>query len=247
MRVAWAWAWVMLWWCLTATLKASEIMETVLWRNVLVESPWIWKAIILEKLNSSSLTLCGSMCMKYDWCQLWCHIQPQECVLTSHIVSGSYQPLVSDSDLLCYTNRRPDLAVGAAITTSERYNEDKRCENLIDGRYSGDIWDVAVAGVSNDTAWFLVDLKASLPVSEVLLMAQSQNHVHKLFKNIEVKVGDVPETGNFTSYKLLGTFIGPGIFNQVVVLRPSDPLKGRYVSIQKLFGGKLQIAHLEIR
>ena len=215
----------------------------VLWRHVLVESSWIEK----NATRNLSVTLCGTLCMKYVRCQLWCHVKPHRCVLTSLIVSGSYQPLVSDEVLVCYTNKRPDYAAGASITSSGTEDSTRTADNLVDGIYNGNRTQTSIA--AKDT-WFLVDLGVGRVISEVLLMmahTQSSGPVER-FEYITVKVGDVKESGNFSSYALLGTFTGPGVSKQVVVLRPPTPLKGRYLSIQKMSGRKiLEIAHLEIR
>lgn len=219
-----------------------------LWKNVLVESSW-FKETVVQTPRNLSFIVCGAACMRHDWCRLWRHDEPRGCLLTSLTVSESYQPSEPEGALSCYTSRPPELAAGASITSSpHHHSEIKPRNNLVDGIYSGDIYDAArVEPTSEVFAWFLVDLGVVVPISEVVLVAQPNSNSERYFRDIEVRVGNVQTSGVFMSYSLLGTFAGPGEPEQTVVLRPSAPLSGRYVSIQRTTDGSLQIAHLEIR
>ena len=244
MWLAAVWAWVMLW---AWIVRGFEGVDEMMFGRVLLENFWLKRASTSEWRNSSGVVLCGSQCMGVEWCQLWCLLQGRECVLTSLVVSGSYQPLQSDNTRVCYTSRRPDFAVGSAIFSSPLYDDDRVKENLVDGIYNWHVMASSIVVPDNATAWFLVDLGVSRRVSEVLLMAQPNDMARYYFQDLEVRVGNVQETGNFTSYALLGTFGGPGEASEVVVMRPPAPLKGRYVSIQRMTESRLQISHLEIR
>lgn len=218
------------------------------WRRVLVESSW-FRGSVVQAQKNLSLMMCGAMCMRHDWCQLWCHDQPHDCLLTSLIASASYRPLQADKSLfVCYTSKKFDFVVGSKVTSSDSIDDRRIRENLVDGIFTGNRYNSACVVQDNaTTAWFLVDLGVPRLVSEVVLMAQPNEKASTYFRDIEVQVGDVPETGNFSSYTLLGTFVGPGTSHQEVVVRPRVPLTGRYVSIQKMSDDLLQIAHLEIR
>ncbi|XP_063877330.1 uncharacterized protein LOC135109695 [Scylla paramamosain] len=245
MRLVTVWAWAMLW-AWAALLRAIGGVDMVMFGRVLVESSWFSK-VDRETKSLSSLVLCGAECTRVKWCQLWCLVQPGECLLTSLVVSGSYQPLELNDIRLCYTSRRPDFAVGSSIFSSQRYDDTRPKENLVDGIYNWNVMQSSIIVSDNATAWFLVDLGVPRRVSKVLLIAQPTDLARHWFQDLEVRVGDIQETGNFTSYTLLGTFVGPGNTSQVVVIRPSAPLVGRYVSIQRMTEGRLQISHLEIR
>ncbi|XP_050687361.1 uncharacterized protein LOC126980948 [Eriocheir sinensis] len=251
-----AWA-VVKWVCLpnilllaaaTASVGSGGSGHAALWRHVLVEPPWL-KTTVTQTPRNLSLIPCGAACIRQDWCRLWCHEAPRGCLLTSLTASASYEPAQPDGALSCYTSRPPDLTVGANITSSPHFHPDiKRRENLVDGIFSSDMYDCAIVNTDNGvTPWFLLDLGATVPVSEVVLVTQPNEKAPYFFKDVEVRVGDVEMSGDFTTYQLLGTYPGPAQPEQTVVLRPAAPITGRYVSIQRTTVPALQIAHLEIR
>lgn len=242
-----------LWVCMAGVVlrgaaTTEGVKETALWRSISVESSWLQSAVTQTPRNLS-LILCGAACMRQEWCSLWCHEAPRECLLTSVIASASYKPAQPVGALSCYTTHLPDLAVGAAITSSPpRYADQRHKENLVDGIYGGLMSDCArVEALDATTPWFLLDIGASVPVNEVILVAQPNSNAPKHLGDVEVRVGDVQMAGDFTTYQLLGTFPGPAVPEQTVVLRPAPPLTGRYISIQRATTETLQIAHLEIR
>lgn len=235
-----------LWWIVAAAAEGGRDVE--LWRRISLESSWLQPSIRQTPRNLS-LIPCGAVCMRQDWCHLWCHEAPRECLLTSLTASASYKPAQPVGALSCYTSHLPDLAVGAAITSSPHYHVDvKQRENLVDGIYGGEILDCALVVTGGGAlAWFLLDLGAAYPISEVLLVAQPNTNVVHFFRDIEVRVGSVQMAGDFTTYQVLGTFTGIAEPEQTIVLRPAAPITGRYVSIQRTTDNHLQIAHLEIR
>lgn len=235
------WAWV-------AEFRAAEGGDMTLWTRVLVEPLWFAEPVV-QTTRNLSLILCGVACARHDWCHLWCRDQPLGCLLTSLTVSGSYQPSQPEGALSCYTSSKQELAFGSSITSSPHVQSDNKLRhNLVDGVYNGDLAVTALVEPDSGVfAWFLVDVGVAVPVSEVVMVAQPNEKAEVRFMDMEVRVGKVQMSGNFTSYTLLGTFTGPGVPNQTVVLHPSVPLTGRFVSIQRTTAGWLQIAHLEIR
>lgn len=222
-------------------------VEEELWRRVQVEQSWFKSYVEKTTLELSSLMQCGVACMRHDWCRLWCHTPPTKCLLTSLIVSGSYRPSDPLTARTCYTNREPEMVFGANITSSPEYDAQRVRENLVDGVFAGLVRNCATVKPDNDTkSWFLVDFGTERLVSRVVLIAQPNDAAVSRFPGLEVRVGNEEQAGNFTSYTLLGVFMDPVVGGEVVVLQPSAPLLGRYVSIQKTNNDMLQIAHLEI-
>lgn len=221
--------------------------EERLWLRVLVEKTWFTNFVEEKSQQLSSVTLCGAACMRHDWCTLWCRAAPNHCLLTSLIVSGSFQPSQLHNVLTCYTSRGPEMAFGAGITSSPPIDAIRVKENLVDGVFRGDVRNCAVVERDNSSnPWFLVDLRIDRFVSKVVLKAQPTDLAESRMSGIEVKVGDVEETGDFTSYTLLGTFSDSLVAGQEVALISPAPLRGRYVSIQRTDTRLMQIAHLEI-
>lgn len=242
LAAALAWAMLCAW---AAVFRATEAGDMVLWRRVLVNSSWVkGRNSHIEK--SLPLTLCGTACLRDDLCHLWCHIQPRECLLTALIVSGSYQPSQENNTLSCYTSRQPEFAAGASITHSRFHNSNRPPANLVDGVFRSKSIDLAACqSQSGVNAWFLVDLGVTRLISEVLVM--TAYHGSSRLQSFDVKVGDLQEDGDFSSYMLLGSYNETVVTVHEIVLRPPAPIAGRYVSIQKLDGTSLVIAHLEIR
>ncbi|XP_050712177.1 uncharacterized protein LOC126996097 [Eriocheir sinensis] len=248
--VAAACVWLALWaWASMLQGWAAAGAEEMQWRRVVVEESWFKKSVLQTSQQLSSVTLCGAACMRHDWCRLWCRTAPTHCLLTSLIVSGSYQPSEAHDALTCYTSRESEMAFGANITSSPGLDYGLP-KNLVGGVYTNHFRSSSLVTSATESggAWFLVDLGVSRTISEVLLIPHLRSGTtSKRFQDIEVKVGDVQEAGNFTSYTLLGTFKGPGMDGQEVTLRPHASITGRYVSIQRTSSGYLQIGHLEIR
>ncbi|XP_050712176.1 uncharacterized protein LOC126996096 [Eriocheir sinensis] len=218
-----------------------------LWLRVLVEKSWFTNFVERKSQQLSSVTLCGAACMRHDWCHLWCRAAPTHCLLTSLIVSGSYQPTSLQDVLTCYTSRGPEMAFGSGITSSPPRDAIRVKENLVDGVFRGDVRNCAIVERDNSSnPWFLVDLRVDRLVSKVVLKAQPTDLAEIRMSGIEVKVGDVEEAGDFTSYTLLGTFNDSLVAGQEVALLPPAPVRGRYVSIQRTNIRQMQIAHLEI-
>lgn len=247
MRVAAATCvWAAVWLCGGALRGCIATgVEEQLWRRVLVEPSWFDNTVRTAR-QLSPVTACGTACMRLSWCQLWCPVPPTQCLLAALIVSGSYRPSQELTARTCYTAREAEMAFGASITSSDNdYNRAK--EKLVDGVFRGNVWDCAAVRADNVTdPWFLVDLGFPRRVSKVVLKAQPNEHAEARFSGTEVKVGDVKQAGNFTSYTLLGRVEAPLVSGQEVTLRPPSPLPGRYVSIQRTDASILQIAHLEI-
>lgn len=242
--------WMVLWaWVDESRSLGTMNVQEVEWRRVQVESSRFTRSVMHRQpqLSSVTLRLCGMACTGHSKCHLWC-LTNSKCRLMSLIVSGSYQPSLSSEAHTCYTNRMREIAFGANVTSSETVGS-KDAGNLVDGIYDGSQRDITQVIEDNGTnAWLLVDLGVARTITEVMVMAQSSSTKDEvsLFSNFEVKAGDVWKAGDFTSYTLLGSFKGPGLFGQQVKLRPHSPLSARFISIQKTDSADLKIAHLEI-
>lgn len=225
-------------------------MEMTPWRKVLVEpTRFEWHVTKITKTLRN--TFCGMACVMQSWCSLWCTDGPEQCHLSNLIVSASYVPKNPSNTLLCYTKMLHDIVFPKKATSSSLKYPQRSPENLMDGFYNYYLDDCGLVYYEEpDGGWFQFDLGSVFTVSEVALTAEARDP-DLYFRDIEVRVGLSPASppGVFSSFTLLGSFVGPGVVNERVVLRPQRPLMARYISLQRRSGvGSLfQVCHMEIR
>ena len=91
-----------------------------------------------------------------------------------------------------------------------------------------------------DNPFLLVDLGQLVKIRSVSFRAKG-NVRDKLvndFEQLSVRIGSVEKLGDFTSYKEIGYFAGPGYTQAVASFAVNPPLTGRYVSIQRMQSSK---------
>lgn len=244
-----AWAGVAVWVSLSF-LQPGGGIKTTAWQRVLVDpSVFMWRVTYHTK--TLPLIFCGAECTEESWCSAWCFVQLDQCRLTDLTVSPSYIPTQPTDALQCYTKSRKDIVFGASVVSSPVHpNRTARvAENLVDGYYPNYLEDCAYIYDRPGGAWIQFDLLSVFSITEVLLKAETNEGASKYFQDIEVRVGmsSMASLQEFSSFTLLGFFAGPGVQNQTVVLRPAAPLTGRYVSVQRMSKGNLQVCHVEVR
>lgn len=216
------------------------------WQKMLVD-PTLFTSTVRQTSRVLRRLICGVLCAQKSWCSLWCFAELTQCQLTDLIVSPSYIPPNTTGALLCYTRIRKDIVVGATVVSS--YTGWRNPKVLANGYYTNDIYECSRLFPQSYGAWFQFDLHSVFTVSEVTLKADKDELGSTFFADFEVRVGmsSMSSSGNFSSFTLLGTYVGPGLPNETVVLRSAEPLTGRYVSIQRKTYEKLMICHLEIK
>lgn len=64
---------------------------------------------------------------------------------------------------------------------------------------------------------------------------------------VRVGMAAAKTPGDFSSYQLFGSFPGPAVTGQVVVLESPVPVTARFLSVQKMQDTtRLQICHIEV-
>ena len=88
--------------------------------------------------------------------------------------------------------------------------------------------------------WFSIDLIVPLEITGIEIVERKDKWAH-LTNNIEVRVGDTKPfdamtNGNtlYSSNTVCGVFIGPGQVGDISVVTCSQPLTGRYVTLQRI-------------
>ncbi|XP_047468284.1 uncharacterized protein LOC125024533 [Penaeus chinensis] len=199
---------------------------------------------------------CSSVCNVDLLCQVWCHeASSEECLLSDMYVMPTYRETNLGDTVMCNTKRHYDLATGAfsiTATPSDPRASLRVKDNLIDGIYDRMTMNQCYLGDSSSTKpWLYLDFGEVISFRVVKLVTQSGGHRHhlNLFQGLEVRAGmEAVETpGNFSSYARVASFAGPATdFDQEVFLEAPEPVKARFISVQKMASMTIQICHLEV-
>ncbi|CAL4224980.1 unnamed protein product, partial [Meganyctiphanes norvegica] len=179
-------------------------------------------------------------------CELWCQQEDGVCLLREVIISPSYEEKSDSNVQTCYTKRIADLSTEVAnIYGSPNYGPRTTAvkENLVDGFQSVD-----------DAYCYVSDYRTNPFVMFDLGMEKLVHEFHifpgrpsKYFGPLEFRIGQSKVTnGDFSSYKLFGQYSGDAQSREEVVITPSEPVRGRYISVQQIKHEHLWICHIEI-
>ncbi|KAL7633721.1 UNVERIFIED_CONTAM: hypothetical protein RMT77_015675 [Armadillidium vulgare] len=211
------------------------------WTKVYVESD---KVILNDfmtiiDLESSKINNIGSkqlQCEKRTWCLIVCLESNGSYLMTNVMVSPFYQN--SSEGLQCYTRLREDLTLRAK-TSSSRVSNRKPLRVSDNALSKANIRDHDHCfHVADRTLWLLLELEKEFEIETVVLVPQDPElgvyrDVMYIFRNLEVKVGSVKQNGNFSSYEFFGNYTGPITTYEAVVFKAQNPIRGKFVSIEK--------------
>ena len=116
--------------------------------------------------------------------------------------------------------------------------------NLLDGVYHYGISTAHLKGTTSP--YILVDLGEKLFVRKINLYAPPGPAASTRFAQISVRLGNVAQTGDFSSYVQCGYFEGPGNPNEIFSIEVNLPLPYRFVSAQKYTLDQFMVTHLQI-
>lgn len=212
------------------------------------------KVTVTVPEGTNRVLYCSRECGSLPWCSVWCLVPHNEnkCRLLRLRVLPGYKEVEEDI-VSCYTSLTRDLATGANITSGIAASNRRIPENLVDGFYSFAIDECFKVDRSVEDTWFVIDFKAVVKVSRVILHAQNNNYVYKMFNQVEVRTGTTlvaaPENLRL-NYTLFGTFEGPATRAQVVEFASPDGKArvARYLSVEQVAEGQtaFQVCHVEV-
>lgn len=224
-------------WVSNAVMMASDRIESV----------------IPSRSQRFSNVRCSSVCMLAPWCQVWCRgSSSDECFLSNMIVMPAYVESNMADALACYTRRQRDLATYASIQGCPLMNDLKAASNLVDGIYDMKTLTTCHLMSYITNPWYLLDLGAARTFSLVRLYGMPAGKASGLLnvRDLEFRVSVSPAAtlGDFSSFDLFGTFVGPATeFNQEIVLTVATPVTARYLSVQRSGTGIFfQTCHIEV-
>ncbi|XP_047736167.1 uncharacterized protein LOC125177796 [Hyalella azteca] len=209
---------------------------------------------IIETLYLPNVILAAHYCQERIWCKTFCSDtdDPSLCYLLSTLTAPYNEDSYGEPLMSCYTSEEVNMLTAQsgitvyAATPRSIGDTFRSVENLIDGVYERPSADDCFKSMTTDYPFFVLDLGSVMKVERVTLMAQANEYAYLYFKSIEVRLGLVPESGNFSTYSLLGSYKGTPTAD-FIYSTPTARNFGRYISVQfmeKKF--KLQVCHVQI-
>ncbi|KAK3893604.1 hypothetical protein Pcinc_002578 [Petrolisthes cinctipes] len=184
---------------------------------------------------------CSRICSSLAWCNLWCpnpSTNPTQCILSNIIIMPTYQETNMADALTCHTIQNKDHATNAIITDAG-VNPDRPervKENLVDGIFTYKISENFASRDTLDFMWFVLDFSQIVTFSHVVFYVQDNSIANRVFRDVQVRVGNTPVTppSGFASYDLFGVFPGAASPGQVITLQSQKPVSARFVSVQMM-------------
>ena len=139
------------------------------------------------------------------------------------------------------------LLTGVTISGSSLHPlyPERNPENLLDGVFVFKGFSSAYFQ-GTTSPYFLVDLGEKLFVRKINLYAPNGPSASYRFAQISVRLGNVAQTGDFSSYVECGYYEGPGIEDEIVSIEVNLPVPYRFVSAQKYTLDQFMVTHLQI-
>lgn len=206
--------------------------------------------------GASTALYCSSKCVCQDWCRLWCahpSTAPTQCIISDIIVMPTFHEADMSDAIICHTTRPKDLATHATITGGNHNNTypDYVKANLIDGFYSYYHRQRFMSAKDINEKWFVLDFGTPKTFQHVFLYAQEDSNAYRGFTEVVVRVGNmtvVDPPAGLAAYEMFGMFPGKAEPRQVVQMKYRNPVKARFVSVQKILDDQYEfmISHIEV-
>ncbi|KAL7633719.1 UNVERIFIED_CONTAM: hypothetical protein RMT77_015673 [Armadillidium vulgare] len=226
------------------------------WTKIYIESDKIilndfMSIIDQENYRVNTVGFIQLQCEKRTWCLIGCLEPNGSYLMTNVMVSPFYQN--SSESLKCYTRLRSDLTLRAKTSSSAVHQHFvKRVSDNVLTR--ANIRDHDHCFHSTTTKlWLLLELESVFDIETVVLVPQDPEigkfrDVRYIFRNLIAKVGNVKQNGDFSSYEFFGNYTGPITEYEAVVIKAQNPIRGKFVSIEKenLGGDELIICFMQV-
>ena len=82
--------------------------------------------------------------------------------------------------------------------------------------------------------WILYDFGKVVKIQKIIIKIRNAQGQNPEFRNVEVRVGKISASGDFSQYTLFDHYPGVAVNGEVVVFEGSKTLRGQYVSVQRL-------------
>ena len=183
-----------------------------------------------ESFTTSEQFAAVSLCSRIDWCNLVCHLNAITIKLFEMMVSPFYQN--NTEGYICYTRMPKDLSFGKNITGMDgsMWIATRNPQDFISGIYSGLPDDCAQYEEPGNYNWMLIDFGQKTKITKILV-TNNPAWTHLLPTTLEIRIGDTPQIGNFSSYRLIETVVRADMaLKQIFTVEPIRPVYGRYLA-----------------
>ena len=218
-----------------ASYNIEDISGSQMWSKVMVDEDYLQNDEYLEYSQVNVKILCGTLCAKKSFCNIWCYDEFETCSLSSTVVSPNYVE-TSPYSVMCFTKKRRDLVVGSIISTEDDYIETR--ELTADGIFLKGYGDTFITKVVQDP-WIEYDLEKTAIIYGVTI---SENMPNRSCKEVEIHIGY-----STSDLETLENTRDPCEKKDVMRFTPTKPMKGQFVVIiRKAESTKLMINYVEI-
>ena len=113
-------------------------------------------------------------------------------------------------------------------------------ENTVNGVYVK--WDSNMwCSLKTTNPWIQYDFGRVVIIQKIIIKLRATNYPQ--FENVEIRVGKTSASGDFSQFRLFDKFLDVGVNGEVHVFEASKPLRGQYLSLQRLgISGTVNIA-----
>ena len=151
----------------------------------------------------------------------------------------------------CWTKRlRGDFSslsgVNFTASSDVSWLPGRKMSNLMDGFHNYKYSDLANTRAQNP--YFVVDLGAVYQIIFISYLSDFTSDTPEYFHDLDTRIGNTSQAGNFSSYKQLDYFVGPGTPNMWHTIKPPKVTYARFVSVQHMVDGNqiMTLAHVNI-
>ena len=167
-------------------------------------------------------------------------------LLEPFLYSSSTEPVRK-----CWTRRlRGDFSSlsGVSFTATKKigWMPSRRMANLMDGFFFSRHGNLG--GSIAENPYFVVDLGAVYQIMFISYLSDFTSDAPEYFHDLDTRVGNTSQAGDFSSYKQLDYFVGPGTPSMWHTIKPPQATYARFVSVQHMVVGNqiMMLAHVNI-
>ena len=178
----------------------------------------------------------AGLCLLDSSCICFCQLEEGGYLSTDFYVSPSAAETSVANETTCYTSvSRTSIYPPDGDVSGTPGQSVYGLSTVTDWFHDYSIYDCYHAAEFNFPPYVLVHFSSVQRISSVSMMTQPIGSLHNTLLLVEVRVGNSSANGNFSSYELLGSFIGPPAeYRRLVTVEGPTPKWGKYVSIQNI-------------
>lgn len=212
--------------------------------------PQRWLTGLINETVTGTIASVTLTCAERPWCYAFCPSGEKDFILLKLFSVAFNDDPQEENKLKCYTKRSRFNIVNAQAevkVTVGTYVALGSVGNLVNGITTLGLQQGII--VYGPIQYLVFDLGTSKTIQGVSVIGPPEFWNLQRFQEVDIRVGNAPPTGDFSSYQQLGFMSGkaPHVNYEFTAYAPT-PLTGRYVSIQKTAETTVDfhVGHVEI-